>query len=189
MAEGKVAAAIVAIRAAGVVRLAYGRHKIGPAGNVRRLVLGRTVALLVVIFATFAHAAEPLGPDPALSPEEVVRIQLEALQRNDTPTQDTGIRQAWMLAHPNNRRVTGPLPRFERMIKGTPYRPLIGHAAHDIERLGTTEEQVTFKVTIETPEGAVLEYLWAVGRVNNGPAAGAWMTISVSPPRPSGRAI
>ncbi len=117
-----------------------------------KLILGPTVAFLVVVLATFAHAAEPLGPDPALSPEDVVQIQLEALQRNDIPTQDAGIRQAWMLAHPDNRRVTGPLPRFERMIKGAAYRPLIGHAAHDIERLGTTEEQVTFKVTIQTPE-------------------------------------
>lgn len=153
------------------------------------LVLGRTFGLVVFMFATLAHAAEPLGPDPALSPAEVVGIQLKALQRNDTPTQDAGIRQAWMLAHPNNRRITGPLPRFGRMIKSASFRPLIGHATHDIERLDATEEQVTFKVTIETPEGAVLEYLWAVGRVDTGPAKGAWMTTSVSPPRQAGRAI
>ncbi len=136
-----------------------------------------------------AHAAEPLGPDPALSPEEVVRIQLDALKHNDIPTQAAGIRQAWMLAHPNNRRITGPLPRFERMIKSASYRPLIGHAAHDIEQLGTTEDEVTFKVTIETPERDVLEYLWVVGRVKNGPAKGAWMTTSVPPPRQTGRDI
>ncbi len=169
--------------------LVNNRATIGAAGYVRRLVVGRAVALLVIILATLAHAAEPLGPDPALSPEEVVRIQLEALQRNDIPTQDAGIRQAWMLAHPNNKRVTGPLPRFERMIKGAPYRPLIGHAAHDVERLVTTDEQVTFKVTIETPEGDVLEFLWVVGRVNSGPAKGAWMTTGVPPPRQTGRAI
>ncbi len=168
---------------------ASGRRKIGSAGHAWRLILGPTVAFLVVVLATFAHAAEPLGPDPALSPEDVVQIQLEALQRNDIPTQDAGIRQAWMLAHPDNRRVTGPLPRFERMIKGAAYRPLIGHAAHDIERLGTTEEQVTFKVTIQTPEGDVLEYLWAVGRVNDGAAKDAWMTTAVSPPRQAGQAI
>ena len=151
--------------------------------------MGRAVGLIVFICATLAHAAEPLGPDPALLPEAVVRIQLEALQRNDTPTPDAGIRQVWMLAHPNNRRITGPLPRFARMIKGASFRPLIGHAAHNIETLATTEAQVTFKVTVETSDGDVLEYLWAVGRVDSGPAEGAWLTTSVSPPRQAGRAI
>ena len=167
----------------------YMGDKFGRAGDVRRLVLGRAVGLIVFIYATLAHAAEPLGPDPALPPEEVVRIQLEALQSNDIPTPDAGIRQVWMLAHPNNKRITGPLPRFARMIKGASFRPLIGHAAHDIEPLTTTEAQVAFKVTIETSDGDVLEYLWAVGRVDSGPADGAWLTTSVSPPRQAGRAI
>jgi hypothetical protein len=172
-----------------VVRLVYASQKIGPEFLVRRLLARRIIALLAIVFATIAYAAEPLGPDPALSPEDVVEIQLKALQRNDSPTLDAGIRQVWLLAHPDNKRVTGPLPRFIRMIKGAPFRPLIGHAAHDIERLGAADEQVNFKVTIQTSEGAVLEYFWAVGRVVSGPAKGSWMTISVFQPRRAGRAI
>ena len=151
--------------------------------------MGRAVALLVLVLAASAHAQAPLPPDPALSPAAVVRIQLEALQRNDVPTPDAGIRQTWAFAHPDNKRLTGPLARFGQMIKGPAYRPLIGHAAHTIERLGATGDEATFRVTIETPEGAVLEYLWVVARVLDGPAKGAWMTTSVPPPRPSGRAI
>ena len=158
-------------------------------GKFRRLVLRSAIVFSGIIFATFTHAAEPYGPDPALSPEEVIQIQLQALQVNDIPTPNAGIRQAWILAHPDNRRVTGPLPRFERMINGAAYRPLLGHTAHDLERLATTNQQVMFKVTIETPEGEVLEYLWAVGQINNGPNKGAWMTTSVTPPRQTGRAI
>ena len=107
-------------------------------GKFRRLVLRSAIAFSGIIFATFTHAAEPYGPDPALSPEEVVQIQLQALQVNNIPTPNAGIRQAWILAHPDNRRVTGPLPRFERMINGAAYRPLLGHTAHDLERLATT---------------------------------------------------
>jgi len=147
------------------------------------------MSLFAIVFATIAYAAEQLGPDPALSPEEVVEIQLDALQRNDTPTLDAGIRQVWLFAHPDNKRATGPLPRFNRMLKGAPFRPLIGHTAHDIERLGTTDEQVVFKVTVQTPEGTVLEYFWEVGRVISGPAEGSWMTTSVLQPRRAGRAI
>ena len=51
------------------------------------------------------------------------------------------------------------------------------------------DHQVTFKVTVETPGGDILEYLWAVGRVNDGPAKGAWMTTGVPRPDQAGRAI
>ena len=153
---------------------------------MRRAVVGLVFGLL---FALPAHAADVLQPDPARAPEDVVRIQLEALQRNDVPTADAGIKQTWALAHPNNKRATGPLPRFALMIKGAAYRPLIGHASHEIEELGVAESEVAFKVTIETPDGDVLEYLWAVGRVAEGPNQGAWMTTSVAPPRQGGRAI
>lgn len=147
------------------------------------------VALVLIVLATSAQAQEPLGPDPALSPEAVVRIQLEALQRNDDPAPDAGIRQTWLFAHPDNKRLTGPLARFAQMIKGPSYRPLIGHTAHTVERLGAAGDEATFKVTIETAEGDVLEYLWVVARAQDGPARGAWMTTSVPPPRPAGRAI
>ena len=170
------------------MRSIYADRKINPAVRVRGPLPGRLIAFIAIVFATIAYAGEPLGPDPALSPEEVVGIQLDALQRNDSPSLDAGIRQVWLLAHPDNKQATGPLPRFTRMIKGAPFRPLIGHATHDIERLGTTDEQVGFKVTVETSDGIVLEYFWAVGLVDSGPAKGSWMTISVFTPRDAGRA-
>ena len=156
-----------------------------------RCVLGRLISVIVAVlaFANLGSAADLLTANPARAPEEVVRIQLEALQRNNEPTPDAGIRQTWELAHPNNKQATGPLPRFAQMIKGRAYLPLIDHVAHDVEELAATEQEVAFKVTIETPGGDVLEYLWAVGLVLDGPAEGAWMTTSVAPPRAGGRAI
>ena len=56
--------------------------------------------------------AEDLVPDPALTPEQVVRIQLEALRNNDAG--DRGIAVAFRFASPGNRQNTGPLPRFKK---------------------------------------------------------------------------
>ena len=152
-------------------------------------VLARRLPYLVIVLAALAQAAEPVGPDAAIRPEDVVRIQLEALQHNDEPTKDAGIRQARMLAHPDNRRFTGPLTRFAQMIRSPAFRPPIGHAAHTIEPGVAAGPRVTFKVTIETADGAVFEYGWVVGQVTRGPDTGAWMTTGVSQPKRIGRAI
>ena len=79
----------------------------------------RSTALALAFFAVgpVAWAADLLAPDPALSPAEVVVIQLDALRGNEAET-DAGIAQTWAFAHPDNKRMTGPLPRFAQMIKG-----------------------------------------------------------------------
>ena len=75
--------------------------------------------LLVMLFAGgIARAADLVVPDPSIAPEEVVAIQMKALQFNDNPSPDFGIAQTWNFAHPRNRAMTGPLPRFANMLKG-----------------------------------------------------------------------
>ncbi len=152
-----------------------------------------TPALLmsVLLLAITGHTvvAEPIGPDPALAPEEVVAIQLDALKHNDDPMPNSGIAQTYALAHPDNKRVTGPLPRFELMIKSPAYRPLLGHSTHQIERLADNDMIVRFRVVVETPNGDAVKYLWEVGRVREGPDEGAWLTTNVSAPVDAGQAL
>ncbi len=147
------------------------------------------ISVLLLSTAGQPAAAEPIGPDPALAPEEVVAIQLEALKHNDDPTANTGIAQTYALAHPNNRRVTGPLSRFELMIRSPAYRPLLGHSAHQIERLVGNDMIVRFRVVVETPNGDAVKYLWEVGRVRDGPDKDAWLTTNVSVPLDAGQAL
>ena len=67
-------------------------------------------ALLSVLMLSLpSRAADLVVPDPAIAPEEVVAIQMKALQFNDNPVPDFGIAQTWNFAHPRNRAVTGPL--------------------------------------------------------------------------------
>jgi ribosomal protein S28E/S33 len=146
-------------------------------------------AALLVLTVTSAPAADLLEPDPGLTPAEVVETQLTALQTNDTPETDAGIAQTWAFAHPNNKRMTGPLPRFAQMIKGPLYRVLLDHRAHEVEEIGRTDDEVVFGVIVTGQNGDVVIYQWKVGKVPDGEDAGAWMTTAVSPPVRVGDAI
>jgi hypothetical protein len=150
----------------------------------------RATALALVFLALAAPvwAADLLAPDPALSPAEVVAIQLNALQGNEAAT-DGGITQTWAFAHPDNKRVTGPLRRFAQMIRGPQYRMLLNHQSHEVAEVSRTEAEAVFAVTVTTPTGDVVGYRWVVAKVRSGEHAGAWMTTAVSPPLPAGQTI
>ncbi len=145
---------------------------------------------MLLLVAAPTWAAELLRPDPALSPAEVVETQLSALQSNDSPQVDAGIAQTWAFAHPDNKRMTGPLARFAQMIKSAPVphadRPPLPMRSRR-SRAPTTE--VVFAVTVTGEIGEVVIYQWQVGKVADGEDAGAWMTTAVSPPIPAGNAI
>jgi hypothetical protein len=146
------------------------------------------LALACLMLASPAGAADLLAPDPALSPAEVVAIQLNALQANEAAT-DAGIAQTFAFAHPDNKRLTGPLPRFAQMIRGPQYRMLLNHHSHEVAEVSRTDDEAVFAVTVTSRTGEVVGYRWSVAKVMGGEHAGAWMTISVSPPVPVGQAI
>jgi Domain of unknown function (DUF4864) len=146
------------------------------------------LALTLLLMALPSWAADLLTPDPALSPEQVVTIQLSALQANEAGT-DAGIALTWAFAHPDNKRMTGPLSRFAQMIRGPQYRMLLNHRAHDIRSVSRTDDEAVFAVTVTSQAGEVVGYRWSVAKVIGGEHAGAWMTIAVSSPVSVGQAI
>jgi Domain of unknown function (DUF4864) len=147
------------------------------------------LAAALLVMTTPSWAEDVRTPDPALSPAEVVEIQLTALQANDAPQTDAGIAQTWAFAHPDNKRMTGPLPRFAEMIKGPLYRILLNHRSHEVQEVSRTDDEAVFAVTITSQTSEVVVYRWSVAKVADGEDAGAWMTIAVSPPIPVGEAI
>lgn len=149
--------------------------------------------LSILVALTFAistsWAAELIEPNPELTPEEVVAIQLTALQTNNAETTDDGIEQTWIFAHPNNKRMTGPLPRFAEMVKGPLYNMLLNHRTHQIEETLRVDGQASFTVTIVSKAGDAYACKWTVEQVAEGEEAGAWMTTAVSAPQKVGQAI
>ena len=134
--------------------------------------------------------AELLKPRSDIKPSEVVRIQLLGLQKNDLKYKDSGIEQTWNFAHPNNKKVTGPLDNFKRMIKGDAYQMMINHLSHTITQLGTDDNWAQFEVIILDKEKIYHKFNWQVEKYSkDGPLKDCWLTTMVSSPIPLGSSI
>ena len=162
--------------------------------NSRYLRVG-ILAVIGWVACAVAYADDLVRPDPSIAPAEVVAIQLMGLKNNDLVETDFGIRQTWSFAHPKNRNVTGPFPRFAQMLKGPGYSVLLNHKSHEIRNSSgsskgkTSNDEIRrqFDVLMETAKGDIVYFSWIVQKVATGQFKDCWMTISVSAPRPAGQ--
>ena len=104
--------------------------------------------LVIYSFSIIELRADLLNPINSIKPKEVVEIQLNGLMNNDNEFEDSGIEQTWNFAHPSNKKNTGPLPNFKRMIKGRSYQMLLNHINHTITEVGSSDKWAQFEVII-----------------------------------------
>jgi len=146
--------------------------------------------LIIFLLSISFSSAEILNPDSAISPKEVVSIQLSGLQKNDLKYKDSGIEQTWNFAHPNNKKVTGPLGKFKRMIKGASYQMMIDHLSHTITELGSSDKWAQFEVIILDKNKIYHKFNWQVEKYTlDGVLKDCWLTTVVSNPIPLGSSI
>jgi hypothetical protein len=184
-----------------------------PRAHRRRVLAAAAFALLCSVAATPAAVyalqsasahdgrgrADPEGPSvarrpaprPALSPEDVVSIQLEALRHNDSPRRDAGIETAFQFASPANRLATGPLDRFADLVKTSSYRAMIGHRRVERGPMQVEGDEARQRVVVYSATGARVVYFFYLSRQQGGTFDGCWMTDGVSRvddtgPRPDG---
>jgi len=147
---------------------------------------------IVLIFLLFLKPslAEILKPSSEIKPEQVIKIQLSALMKNDNPYKDRGIIQTWQFAHPNNQKMTGPLERFKKMIKNDSYSMLLNHSDHEILEVYLSNKVATFEVTVLDKEKKYYKFKWQVEKYNiEGALKDCWLTTAVSQPMPLGSSI
>ena len=146
--------------------------------------------LIIFLLSISFSSAEILNPDSAISPKEVVSIQLSGRQKNDLKYKDSGIEQTWNFAHPNNKKVTGPLGKFKRMIKGASYQMMIDHLSHTITELGSSDKWAQFEVIILDKNKIYHKFNWQVEKYTlDGVLKDCWLTTVVSNPIPLGSSI
>ena len=156
---------------------------------LKRLPLIFKVLVLLLITIPISKA-EILKPSSGIKPVEVVRIQLTGLQKNDLKFKDSGIEQTWNFAHPNNKKVTGPLGNFKRMIKGESYQMMINHLSHTITQLGIKDNWAQFEVVILDKNKIYHKFNWQVEKyILEGALKDCWLTTMVSNPIPLGSSI
>ena len=134
--------------------------------------------------------ADLLEPNTNIKPYDVVKIQLTGLQNNSKLSDDFGIKQTWNFAHPNNKKYTGPLDKFTKMIKGDAYQMLIDHLEHTINPLGNSDKWAQFEVIILDKNKIYHKFSWQVEKYESeGPLNDCWLTTMVSNPIPLGSSI
>ena len=147
------------------------------------------VLILLFISSTFSNA-ELLNPSSNIKPIEVIKIQLNGLQENDSKFKDSGIEQTWNFAHPNNKRVTGPLSKFKMMLKSDSYGMMINHLSHTITELGSSDKWAQFEVIILDKNKIYHKFNWQVEKYTlDGSLKDCWLTTMVSSPIPLGSSI
>lgn len=122
---------------------------------------------------------EGLQPNPDLSPEQVVTIQLEALQHNDTPERDSGIAIAFRFASPANQAATGPLANFILLVKNPLYQPLLNHRSVERAPVKIAGDEAQQRVILMSATGVKAVYLFTLSKQADGRYKDCWMTDGV----------
>jgi len=118
-------------------------------------------------------------PSPDLSPRQVVEAQLAAMQHNDEPEPDAGIRTAFRFASPSNRETTGPVERFIEMVKQPGYDALLNHRQTSLSPTTEKGGQARIKVHLIDAKGQESAFVWILSKQSASPYEGCWMTDSV----------
>ena len=156
---------------------------------LKRLLIIFKIFFFILISISISKA-DLLKPNSNIEPSEVVKIQLIGLQKNDLDYMDSGIEQTWNFAHPNNKKVTGPLDNFKRMIKGDAYQMMINHLSHTITQLGIDDNWAQFEVVILDKNKIYHKFNWQVEKYTlDGALKDCWLTTMVSNPIPLGSSI
>ncbi len=146
--------------------------------TARRIAAAVWIVVLAGCASAPARRVEGPVPSPRYSPEEVVRIQVDALRNNDDD--DRGIEIVFRFASPANRSATGPLPRFAAMIRGPVYHPMLNHLSAVYDDMQVAGDLAMQQVAIASRDERVFVYAFILRRQKEGPYTGCWMTEGVT---------
>ena len=148
------------------------------------------ILFMAVMFIVTTAKADLIKPNTVIEPEQVVLIQLNGLKKNDEPNIDNGIKQTWEFAHPSNKKYTGPLPKFIKMLKGESYQMLLNHIDNRIVEVFRSNNQYGFEVIILGKDKNYYKFQWVVEKYyEEGPLKDCWLTTTVSNPISLGSSI
>ena len=138
------------------------------------------VFISILSFQVWAsYDIENAYPEPELKPNDVVRLQLLAMQQNDDS--DFGIEVTFRFASPSNKIQTGPLKRFIRLVRNPSYLPLLNHTNATFLELTVEEDFAVQDVIITTSKGERIGYRFRLSIQKGTLYPGCWMTDSVVP--------
>ena len=149
--------------------------------------LKKILIFLILFLLNTSVYAELTKPNKKLKPYDVVKIQLEALKNNNKD--DNGIKQTWLFAHPDNKKITGPYERFRIMIYGQQYKFLLNHSSHKINLITNSPNKFIYRIEILSDKKQLFFYEWHVQKGSEEKCKNCWFTSAVSIPVDQGNTI
>lgn len=148
-------------------------------GQPGLVVTAAAIFLALVTVSAARATSHGAFPGPEYGPADVVRIQVQALADNDTPYRNAGIEVAFRFASPANKRVTGPLWRFIRLLYNPTYRPFLNHKAAHFGHVDVQGSEATQTVILTAANGQRVGYLFRLSKQRGAPCKACWMTDGV----------
>ena len=143
--------------------------------------------VIPLIFSSTFLSAEMVKPTENLSAYDVIKIQLEALKKNNS--KNDGIKQTWLFAHPDNKKFTGPYETFKIMMFSEQYKFLLNHSSHKINLISNSPNSFIYGVEIIATDKKLFFYEWHVQRGTDESCNDCWFTSAVSQPFDQGNTI
>jgi len=140
--------------------------------------------ILVAVCITSTAAGRDLSrtaPHPSLSPLDVVKIVMNALQKNDEPSKNRGIAVTYNFTSPANKNVTGPIDRFVNMVTGPVYGKMVDHLGAVYEKIKLKGNSASIDVIIKVASGKFVGFRFLLTKQRDNEFEGTWMTDSVVP--------
>ena len=145
------------------------------------------LSIIFFLLSFGSVSSEMVKPNINIKPDQVIKIQLQGLMKNDSPYRDKGIEQTWEFAHPSTQRFTGPLSRFKEMIKGDSYNMLLNHISREVMEIYSDDKKAVYEVTVLDTNKKYFKFRWQVEKfLDKGPLKNCWLTTVVSQPIPLG---
>ncbi|GAB3200782.1 hypothetical protein GCM10027293_22340 [Pontibacter aydingkolensis] len=119
-----------------------------------------------------------LKPDKALTPRQVIRIQMRALQENDH--QDSGIITVFNFSSPKNKMHIGPINHFRLIVRDPAYRTMLNFKSYKTGQLVITEDKAYQLVVVTGRDGTEDVYLFILAKQRRGSYKGCWMTEGIA---------
>ena len=118
-------------------------------------------------------------PNPELKANEIVSLQLMAMQQNDVSNH--GIEITYRFASPQNKVQTGPLSRFIMLVKNPAYSPLLNHLDATFLNLKVDGNVAIQEVIITTSKGNRKGFRFLLSLQQGEQFKDCWMTDAVIP--------
>ena len=142
-----------------------------------------TILLICFFFVKNEKAFSNVLPNDIFSASEVIELQMSALQTNSI-SNNAGIYQCWLFAHPENKKYTGPFSNFKNMIANTSYRILLNSVKFKTNLLSKVNDVVKFSVEVDGSDNKRYNLIWILEKAKiNDKCLNCWMTTSVTQPQ------